>query len=150
MPRNDNGPLPPGISTRFNDWKGIDRDLKALDKIGGRVITLRDADYPPLLKHIPDAPIVLYAAGCFKPGQDTIAIVGSRKASAEGMAISGKISETVSSAGITVVSGLARGIDTAAHSSALLGYGKTIAVLGCGIDFCYPAENRHLFEKIAG
>ncbi len=149
-PRGRNGPLPPGISTRFNDWRGIDNDLKALDKIGARVITLRDADYPPLLKHIPDAPIVLYAVGRFKTGQDTIAIVGSRKASREGMAISGKISETVSFAGITVVSGLARGIDTAAHSSALQGKGKTVAVLGCGIDFCYPAENRTLFEKIAG
>ena len=146
--RADNGQAPPGISTRFSDWKGIDSDLKALDKIGGRVITLKDADYPPLLKHIPDAPIVLYARGPFRPGHDAIAIVGSRRASAEGMAISGQIGETMSSAGVTVVSGLARGIDTAAQSRALHGDGKTVAVLGCGIDTCYPAENRDLFEKI--
>jgi DNA processing protein len=146
--RADCGPKPPGISARFSDWRGIDRDLEALDRIGGRVIMLKDADYPPLLKHIPDAPIVLYAKGPFKPGHDALAIVGSRRASAEGMAISGKIGETMSSAGVTVVSGLARGIDTAAHSRALHGDGKTVAVLGCGIDTCYPAENRDLFEKI--
>ena len=144
----DNRQAPPGISTRFSDWKGIDRDLKALDRTGARLITLKDADYPPLLKHIPDAPIVLYARGALHPGNDTLAIVGSRAASAEGVAISGKIGETVSSAGITVASGLARGIDTAAHARALDGDGKTVAVLGCGIDTCYPAENRALFEKI--
>jgi DNA processing protein len=147
-PGRGGGPLPAGISTRFSDWKGIDRDLKTLDAIGARAITLKDDDYPALLKHIPDAPIVLYARGPFKPGLDAIAIVGSRRASTEGMAISGKIGETLSSARITVVSGLARGIDTAAHSRALAGDGKTVAVLGCGIDTCYPAENRDLFEKI--
>ncbi len=78
-----------------------------------------------------------------------MAIVGSRKATAEGMTISGKISETISSAGITVVSGLARGIDTAAHFNALQGNGKTVAVLGCGIEICYPPENKDLFEQIA-
>jgi len=71
----------------------------------------------------------LYASGALKPGQDTIAIVGYRKASAEGMAILGKIGETISYAGITVVSGLARGIDTAAHPRVLQGDGKTVAVL---------------------
>lgn len=141
--------VPPGVFTRFRDWKGIDADLKALDKLGARLITFKDPDYPPLLKHIPDAPVVLYARGLMEPGQQTLAIVGSRKASAEGAAISGKIAETVSSAGITVVSGLARGIDTAAHSHALHGAGKTIAVLGCGIDICYPPENKVLFENIA-
>ncbi len=146
--RGEGRPAPAGISARFGDWKGIDGDLEDLDRIGARVITLKDDDYPPLLKHIPDAPIVLYARGAFKPGQDAIAIVGSRRASAEGMAISGKIGDTLSSAGITVVSGLARGIDAAAHSRALEGDGKTVAVLGCGIDTCYPAENRDLFEKI--
>lgn len=146
--RTGNGQAPPGISARFSDWRGIDGDLKELDRVGARVITLKDADYPPLLKHIPDAPIVLYARGTLKAGHDTLAIVGSRRASAEGMALSGKIGETVSSAGITVVSGLARGIDTAAHSRAVDGDGKTVAVLGCGIDVCYPAENRGLFERI--
>ncbi|MBP1747785.1 MAG: family protein involved in uptake [Deltaproteobacteria bacterium] len=148
-PHNDTEFMPPGISARFSDWKGINADLKALDKLGARVITLRDADYPPLLKHIPDAPVVLYARGPLKAGQDTIAIVGSRKASTEGIIISGKIGETVSSTGITVVSGLARGIDTAAHCNALHGTGKTVAVLGCGIDICYPPENKGLFENIA-
>ncbi len=147
---NGTGQAPPGISARFTDWKGIDNDLKLLDQLGARLITLNDPDYPPLLRHIPDAPIVLYALGPLKTGPDTIAIVGSRKASAEGMIISGKISETVSSAGITVVSGFARGIDTAAHSNALKGDGKTVAVLGCGIDICYPSENKGLFEKVAG
>lgn len=146
--RNGSGPVPPGISARFDDWKGIDSDLKALDRLGARLITLKDPDYPPLLKHIPDAPVALYARGPLRPGQDTLAIVGSRRASAEGTAISGKISETVSSAGVTVASGLARGIDTAAHLNALSGDGKTVAVLGCGIDICYPPENGGLFERI--
>ncbi|MEN6615175.1 MAG: DNA-processing protein DprA [Syntrophorhabdus sp.] len=139
-----------GIATRFHDWKGIDKDLALCEKLGVRIITIRDDSYPELLKHIPDAPLVLYARGTFHPGPGTriISIVGSRKASAEGINLAGKIGETLSFAGITVASGFARGIDTAAHERALTGSGKTVAVMGCGIDVCYPPENKGLLEKI--
>lgn len=140
---------PAGIAARFDDWKGIDRDLRTLDRIGARVITLNDSEYPELLRHIPDAPILLYARGPLRPGPRALAIVGSRRASVEGANLAGKIAETLSFAGITIVSGLARGVDTAAHTRALGGSGKTVAVLGCGIDVCYPPENKVLLQKIA-
>ena len=79
---------------------------------------------------------------------EAFAVVGARKASFEGMLLAERIAETLSSAGITVVSGLARGIDAAAHKGALHGKGGTVAVLGCGIDRCYPAENWPLFQDI--
>jgi len=134
-----------GIS--FKVWRKIEDDLEELDKIGADVITIRDKEYPPLLKHIPDPPIVLYKKGPLEAGANTIAIVGSRKATFEGMNLAEKIGETLSSVGITVVSGLARGIDAAAHRGALKEKGKTVAVLGCGLDICYPSENRRLFNK---
>ncbi len=127
----------------------VEEDLQRLDQIGARVVTIFDDNYPPLLRQIPDAPIVLYVKGPFLPHEDTIAIVGSRKASFEGMNLAEKIGETLSSLGITIVSGMALGIDAQAHKGALKGNGKTIAVLGCGIDVCYPVENRWLYEKIS-
>lgn len=139
---------PAGIASRFGDWGRIDKDLKLLDMAGARVLTIRDDGYPKALRHIPDAPIVLYARGSLVPGDRALAVVGSRKASAEGMNLAGKIAETLSLAGITIVSGLARGIDTAAHTRALAGPSGTVAVLGCGIDVCYPPENKKLFERI--
>ncbi|HOE16003.1 MAG TPA: DNA-processing protein DprA [Syntrophorhabdaceae bacterium] len=132
----------------FRDWKGIGDDLKALEKMGADVLTIKDEEYPQLLREIPDAPVVLYRKGPLPLGANTLAIVGSRKASFEGMNLAEKIAETLSAAGITIVSGLARGIDAAAHKGALKGEGKTIGVLGCGIDICYPAENKRLFERM--
>ena len=79
----------------------------------------------------------------------TLAIVGARKATFEAMLLAEQIAETLSAGGITVVSGLARGVDGAAHKGALRGKGGTIGVLGCGIDICYPSENRTLFEAMA-
>lgn len=139
---------PAGISSRFNDWKGIEKDLKLLNEIGADIVTIKDDEYPELLKQIPDAPIALYRKGPLQPTTRTLAIVGSRKASPEGMNLAEKIGETLSSTGITIASGFARGVDTAAHTGALRGEGGTIAVLGCGIDTCYPPENTRLFHKI--
>jgi DNA processing protein len=130
----------------FKGWKKIEDDLDKLSAIGAGIVTIRDREYPPLLKNIPDPPIVLYKKGPLEAGMNTLAIVGSRKATPEGMNLAEKIGETLSSVGITIVSGLARGIDTAAHRGALKEKGKTIAVLGCGIDICYPPENRRLFN----
>ncbi len=131
----------------FKGWRKIEDDLEELNRIGADVITIRDKEYPPLLKNIPDPPIVLYKKGPLETGMNTIAIVGSRKATFEGINLAEKIGETLSSVGITVVSGLARGIDAAAHRGALKEKGKTVAVLGCGIDICYPSENKRLFNK---
>jgi DNA processing protein len=130
----------------FKGWRKIEDDLEKLDRIGAGIINIRDKGYPPLLKNIPDAPIVLYKKGPLEVDMNALAIVGSRKATAEGMNLAEKIGETLSSVGIAVVSGLARGIDAAAHRGALKEKGKTVAVLGCGIDICYPRENRQLFD----
>ena len=137
-------------ASAFTCFDDIEKDLKKLDKLGARVITIHEAEYPSLLRHIPDAPVVLYAKGPLRVGENTLAIVGSRKAGPEGMNLAEKIGETLSSAGITVASGFARGIDSAAHKGALKGEtGGTIAVFGCGIDMCYPGENGRLYGKIA-
>jgi DNA processing protein len=128
----------------FKGFKAIDADRDTLSKTGAEIITIRDAAYPPMLGRIPDAPIVLYKKGPLGPAVDGFAIVGARKATFEGMLMAERIAETLASAGITVVSGLARGIDAASHKGALRQKGGTIGVLGCGIDICYPAENRSL------
>jgi DNA processing protein len=132
----------------FKDWQGIEKATEKLTNSGADIITIRDKTYPELLRHIPDSPLVLYKKGPLKSVGNTLAIVGSRKASFEGIALAEKIANTLSSLGITIVSGLARGIDASAHKGALSERGKTMAVLGCGIDICYPAENIRLFEKI--
>ncbi|MCX5804910.1 MAG: DNA-processing protein DprA [Proteobacteria bacterium] len=132
----------------FKDWKDIEKATEKLAKLGADAITIRDKAYPELLRHIPDPPIVLYKKGPLKTGNSALAIVGSRKATFEGIALAEKIANTLSSLGITIVSGLAKGIDASAHKGALSEEGKTMAVLGCGIDICYPAENIRIFEKI--
>ncbi|MCX8022917.1 MAG: DNA-processing protein DprA [Syntrophorhabdaceae bacterium] len=135
------------IST-FRGWDSVDRTIKRVEDLKGRIITIKDTGYPPLLKTIPDAPILLYMKGPLNTENEGIAIVGSRKATFTGLNMAEKIGETLSLIGITIVSGLARGIDAYAHKGGLKGEGKTIGVLGCGIDVCYPAENRYLFERI--
>ena len=142
-----------GAATRqeilsFKGWGDIDEELAALREIGAEVVTIKDEGYPSSLKNIPDPPLVLYKKGPLPLEQNAIAIVGSRRAGAEGMNLSEKIADTISSLGITVVSGLARGIDSSAHKGALTGQGKTIAALGCGLDICYPWENKSLFRKV--
>jgi len=132
----------------FKGFEAIERDLAALSRMGVDLVTIKDSTYPPALAAIPDAPLVLYKKGPLPFPRDAFAIVGARKASFEGILLAERIAETLSSAGITVVSGLARGIDGAAHKGALRGKGKTAGVLGCGIDICYPAENRRLFDDI--
>lgn len=132
----------------FKGWTDIERDMTRLNDLGVEVVTIRDREYPVLLRSIPDAPLILYKKGGLKIGQDTLAIVGSRKASFESIHMAEKIAQTLSSAGITIISGLARGVDAAAHRGALKEAGKTVGVLGCGIDICYPTENRSLFKKI--
>ncbi|MDR2017423.1 MAG: DNA-processing protein DprA [Syntrophobacterales bacterium] len=132
----------------FKGWGDIDSELAALRERGAEVITIKDNTYPELLKNIPDPPLVLYKKGSLSLEQNAVAIVGSRRASEESMNLSEKIADTLSSLGITVISGLARGVDAAAHRGALTGSGKTIAVLGCGLDICYPWENKRLYQRV--
>jgi DNA processing protein len=132
----------------FDGFKAITAELASLEKMKAHVISIRDASYPEPLKQIPDSPLVLYSKGPVSFQSRMMAVVGARKATFEGMNLAERIAETLSSLGITVVSGLARGIDSAAHRGALKGKGKTVAVLGCGVDVCYPAENKHLYERI--
>ncbi|MCX7857407.1 MAG: DNA-processing protein DprA [Deltaproteobacteria bacterium] len=127
----------------------LEKEISYLKKIGAHFVTIFEEGYPSLLRQIPDCPIILYVKGSLLIGENTIGIVGSRRASYEGMNMAEKIGETLSSVGITVVSGLARGIDAAAHKGALMGKGGTVAVLGCGIDICYPSENRWLYNRIS-
>jgi DNA processing protein len=143
---------PEGIAQYFRDYRNIsclEEERNKIEKSGVNVITIKDLDYPDRLRHISDAPVVLYKKGPYPLSALNLSIVGARKATMEGIALAEKIAETLSSLGITIVSGLARGIDAAAHRGALKGQGKTIGVLGCGINICYPAENQFLFDRIS-
>ncbi len=137
------------IMGAFSSFKELKDEMARLKTMAVEIVTIKDDDYPSLLREIPDAPLFFYKKGPLPLRGPTFAIVGARKATFEGMLLAEQIAETLSIAGITVVSGLARGIDGAAHKGALRGEGRTVGVLGCGIDICYPAENSGLFAKMA-
>ena len=118
-------------------------------KSGADFITTRDTAYPKLLKEIHDPPIGLYRRGRYDFAHPCVAIVGSRRTTLYGQATAKKFGAELARLGFCVVSGLARGIDTAAHEGALSVGGKTAAVLGCGIDIIYPPENLELYRRIA-
>ena len=117
---------------------------------GVQIVSWLDQEaYPALLRTIHDPPALLYVRGTL-PTNDMLAVVGSRRASEAGRLLTRRICQELAEHGITIVSGLARGIDTSAHEGALSGSGLTVAVLGCGIDCIYPPENARLFETIIG
>ena len=127
----------------------IAQEMERLRRLEVRVLSVYDADYPPRLKEIFGPPPLLYVRGeITREDAQAIGVVGTRGPTVYGKELAARIVPELSSAGLTVVSGLARGIDTIAHSAALQSGGRTIAVLGCGIDVMYPAENRRLFERI--
>ena len=129
--------------------KVVRRELSLLKEVGGKIITLKDDDYPKRLKDIYDPPALLYVRGELRSEDElAIAIVGSRKTSPYGRWFTEKIGQDLAHHRVTVVSGMARGIDSVAHKGALQGGGRTIAVLGCGVDVIYPSENRNLFYQI--
>jgi DNA processing protein len=116
---------------------------------GNRVLTLHDDDYPPLLREIADPPLLLHVQG--NPAllrNKAVAIVGSRNATAQGAANAQRFARALADAGCTIVSGLARGIDAAAHDGGLAGNGSTVAVVGTGIDIVYPAAHERLAARI--
>lgn len=121
---------------------------ETLDNMGARIVSLWDPDYPPSLRAIHDPPALLYLRGTLPPAE-ALAVVGARRGTAHGRRLTNRICAEIASRGITVVSGLARGIDTAAHEGALKGAGATVAVLGCGLDRIYPPENARLYSRIS-
>lgn len=119
------------------------------EKCGARILTWWDDDYPTRLKNIPDAPLILYCRGLTSPLYDySVAVVGTRAPSEHGKRLGFRIGCELAQAGVTVVSGLAVGVDSEAHNGALTAGGRTVAVLGTGIDVVYPSTNRLLFERI--
>ena len=125
------------------------REEERLAKADATFVTARDEGYPPLLKEIHDPPIGLYRKGGYLAGDPGVAIVGSRRTTLYGQSVAKRLGADLARLGFCVVSGLARGIDTAAHEGALSVGGRTVAVLGTGLDIIYPSENLGLYRRIA-
>ena len=132
----------------FSDWDGILRQIDGLNQAGFRVVTFLDECYPKNLLNMYDRPALLYVAGVLNSDDISIAVVGSRHASTYGRYTTDRISRELALRGVTIVSGMARGIDSCAHRGALAAKGRTIAVLGSGLDVIYPPENKKLFDAI--
>lgn len=127
----------------------LDAEMEKLEKLNITVLTWDSQAYPQLLKKIPDPPPVLYIRGSLMPPDEwALAVVGTRRATTYGKECTRALVSGLVENGITIISGLAYGIDTQAHKSALESGGRTIAVLGCGVDIIYPAENRKLGQAI--
>ncbi len=141
----------PAISRTITNWRehfDLAREEQRMVQSSADFITGTDAGYPSLLREIHDPPIGLYRKGKYEFGHRCVAIVGSRRTTLYGQATAKKLGAELAQLGFCVVSGLARGIDTAAHEGALSVGGKTAAVLGCGIDIIYPPENLALYRAI--
>ncbi len=143
----------PALAAAIADWRNctnVEAELRLAEQMGVRLVTLTDADYPAALRRMPDPPVVLYARGEWQPedGERGISLVGSRQASPRGLTLARRFGRELAEAGSTIISGLARGIDTAGHWGALDAGGRTIAVLGSGMAQLFPAENAELARRI--
>jgi DNA processing protein len=131
-------------------WRRFAEDeCRRLEAGGARLVTFTSSNYPKSLFEIPDPPPFLYVKGELRSSELSIAIVGSRRATSYGLMTTGNLAGALAGHGVCIVSGMARGVDTAAHRGALLAGGRSIGVLGCGIDKIYPPENKKLFEEMA-
>lgn len=141
------------VADSISNWEGgidLDGELKRIQEFGCRVISQEDEEYPESLRQIYDPPIVLYVRGQLTAkDKNAVALVGSRQMTSYGSEAGRKLAYQLAYVGVTVVSGAARGIDTAAHQGALAAKGRTVAVLGTGINIIFPSENATLFERIA-
>ena len=136
------------FSGGFPDW--ADKQIKASRRLGVGILTFEEGGYPQSLRRLPDPPPFLFVKGGLTPRDDgAVAVVGSRGATPYGLGVAQDLGRALALAGITVVSGLARGIDTAAQRGAIEAGGRTLGVLGCGIDVIYPKENRRMFAEVA-
>jgi DNA processing protein len=135
------------------DYRNTDyeKELESFTKKGIGFVTVDEKEYPGRLRDIPDAPPFLFFKGEL-PGDNepAVAMVGSRKCSIYGREMCLKFSESLAAAGIDIISGMAAGVDGFAHRGAIKAGGKTYAVLGCGVDVCYPAMNRDIFDTLSG
>ena len=133
----------------FRHWDRVEEHLSRLKAFGAEMLTLDDPRYPVRLQEIPFPPPLIFLKGEIKPEDSlALALVGTRGASYYGKKTCRSLARELARRQVTVVSGLARGIDTAAHQGALEGGGRTLAVLGCGLDVVYPPENRELYGRI--
>lgn len=141
------------LSRTVSKWEehcDLAKELRRIEEMKLTIVTREDEVYPPTLREIHDPPVVLYVMGeLTKRDHNAVGVVGSRGATAYGMAMTKKLSFQIAYAGYTVLSGLARGIDTTAHEAALAAKGRTVGVLGSGIGAFYPPENLALAEKMA-
>jgi DNA processing protein len=140
------------VAQRVRDGSGLaeaEREVAAAEKCGCRLLPFGSDDYPPLLKQIADPPLVLYVRGeASILSRHAVAMVGTRRPTAYGSSVAHRLAADLAQRGVVIVSGLARGIDSAAHRGALEVQGKTVAVLGCGVDVTYPRENKRLSDEI--
>lgn len=136
---------------KWEDHVDLQAELARISAFGAHVLTQQSPEYPRLLREIHNPPIAIYVWGKLtERDRHAIGVVGSRRTSHYGLECAKKLSYQLAYSGITVISGLARGIDTAAHQGALAARGRTVAVLGSGLNHLYPPENLSLAEKIAG
>jgi DNA processing protein len=136
------------VASGYSFDDAVDQQQKLLD-LGAQLITIHDPSYPQRLREIFDPPLLLFGVGRTELlSSAAIAVVGTRRPTPYGLAATERLSADLAKAGLTVISGMARGIDTAAHKAALAEEGDTVAVLGCGVDVLYPVENRKLYEEI--
>ncbi len=135
--------------TSFRDWDRVEAQISRLAAAGALVLTQDDPLFPPRLQQIPYPPPYLFVRGALEPEDaQAVALVGTRVASYYGIKTCRRLAGALAARGWRVVSGLARGIDTAAHQGALDRGGRTLAVLGCGLDVVYPPENKKLYQQI--
>ncbi|QMU56160.1 MAG: DNA-protecting protein DprA [Candidatus Mycalebacterium zealandia] len=144
------GPETEKIVKNFSDWQKVEKEISEARKRDFEILTLSDDRYPENLKQIYSAPAVLYVFGEIKKRDLlSVAIVGSRSPSKYGTDSATFLSSELAAVGVCVVSGMARGIDSSAHKAAINAGGRTVAVLGSGLDFIYPPENHELYNSIA-